>query len=171
MIPDRLQHFLEHFWNDQTCDKMWTPGEKNMGASLKHILVSYLRIWNSEKWKVCVPNFLKLRNLETLKVWKTDNLAITKVEILKFTNSTHLSLAIWNFENCKLDFLNLCDLKIPNTPHDWRPLLAFRFYALVFSCFSSYMFVNFTVLYVRLVNDRNPSINCVNRLLLAWIGS
>ena len=26
MIPDRLQYFLEHFWNDQKCDKLWTLG-------------------------------------------------------------------------------------------------------------------------------------------------
>ena len=24
MIPDRLQYVLEHFWNDQKCDRIWT---------------------------------------------------------------------------------------------------------------------------------------------------
>ena len=26
MIPERLQYFLEPFWNDQQCDQIWTLG-------------------------------------------------------------------------------------------------------------------------------------------------
>ena len=26
MIPDRLQYFLEHLWNDQKCNQIWTLG-------------------------------------------------------------------------------------------------------------------------------------------------
>ena len=28
MIPDRLQDFLENFWNDQKCDQFWTLGPR-----------------------------------------------------------------------------------------------------------------------------------------------
>ena len=28
MIPDRLQSFLEPFWNDQKCDQTWTLGPR-----------------------------------------------------------------------------------------------------------------------------------------------
>ena len=49
MITDRLQYFLEHFWNDQTCEQIWTLGpriyqqniskvQEIMGTSLKDII-------------------------------------------------------------------------------------------------------------------------------------
>ena len=28
MIPDRLQYFLKHFWNDQKLDQIWTLGPR-----------------------------------------------------------------------------------------------------------------------------------------------
>ena len=66
MIPDRLQYFLEHFWNDQKCDQIWTIGPRiyhqniskiqdMYGGILEHIM---FHIWESEIlmfWNACAP--------------------------------------------------------------------------------------------------------------------
>ena len=54
MIPDRLQYFVDFFWNDQTCDQIWTLGPRtyhqntstntrNIGISLNNIM---FHIWD-----------------------------------------------------------------------------------------------------------------------------
>ena len=59
MIPDRLQYFLDDFWNDQKCDQIWTLGPciyhqnastntGKYGNDLDKYYFSYLTIWNCD---------------------------------------------------------------------------------------------------------------------------
>ena len=78
MIPARLQYFLEHFWNEQKRDQIWTLGPRihhqnisndtrnMMGTALENML-SYLTVFNSL--------FLQFRKMKFGKV---------KLEVLKF---------------------------------------------------------------------------------------
>ena len=103
MIPDRLQYFLKHFWNDQNVTKCGPSDPafitkilqtlpEIMGTSLNNIIFisENLKFW--ETWKVHVPHFLKLVNLilRKTKLWATQHLEISK---LKFCNWTSYS---WN---------------------------------------------------------------------------
>ena len=67
MIPDRLQYFLGHFWNDQKCDKYGhsdpvdiTKIFQTTQAKLWGIIENLIFISGSLKilfvWKVCVPD-------------------------------------------------------------------------------------------------------------------
>ena len=59
MIPDRLQYFQEHFWNDQDYDKIWTLGpriyhqniSKNTRTYRDVLEQYYFHIWESEMLK------------------------------------------------------------------------------------------------------------------------
>ena len=60
MIADRLQDFLEHFWNDQKCHQICTLGPRNYHKNTSKIQESYgsildkyyLHIWESEILKM-----------------------------------------------------------------------------------------------------------------------
>ena len=106
MIPDRLQYFFEHVWNDKNVTKSG-PGtpyvspkylkicKTNMGASSRKN-----QIWSDESM-FCVegpaPKFSKSWNL---KRWK--------FEIWKFEN---WKLIIWKWRVGKWKIWNLCFLK------------------------------------------------------------
>ena len=129
MIPDRLQYFLDYFWDDQTCDQIWTLGARiyhentsnntrNMGTSLKNIFITEnLKFWNG--WKVCVPNVLKCGNLTFWKfkilksgndIWNFENLKIWKVEsdhLKSWQFDKFKNWKIWKAEAIKLKLGNL----------------------------------------------------------------
>ena len=96
MIPDRLQYFLDDFWDDQTCDKIWTLGSRiyyknnsrhtKYGNLFEHIIVISLKLKFCKFWKVCVP-VLQKYCLELLMFWK-----------LKFWNLKILKLKVWKFQ-------------------------------------------------------------------------
>ena len=86
MIPDRLQYFLEYFWNDHKCDQNMDPRtlylsqkhfkkSRNMGTPSKNILFQICESENLICWKVCVPIFLELY---------LGILEVVKFEILKY---------------------------------------------------------------------------------------
>ena len=91
MIPDRLQYFLEHFWNDQKRDQILSPGPliyyKNTSINIRRIMETFpkhiflnLGTYNLGILKVCVPSFLKgwkLKNLQNRNM-KFGNLEIEK---------------------------------------------------------------------------------------------
>ena len=37
MIPDGLQYFSEHFWNDQKCDQIWLLGPRIYNQNISKI--------------------------------------------------------------------------------------------------------------------------------------
>ena len=82
MIPDRLQYFLDGFWNDQKCDQIWTLGhrichqkalnvQENLGTSLKHIM---FHIWEYDILKMLEGQCTKLFEFWNLKFqnWKVE---------------------------------------------------------------------------------------------------
>ena len=103
MILDRLQYFLDDFWDDKKCDQIWALGpciyhqqyfnqyRKNMGVPWKHII---FYIWESEI----------LRMLEDLcaKLFETVGFNILKIWILKF-----LKCCILNFLYIRMKSDNL----------------------------------------------------------------
>ena len=130
MIPDRLQYFLEHFWNDQHVTKSGSSGpvfitnifqkiQEHMRQSLRKYYFAYLRIWNSEKigrsvyitfwnfgmWFSGNLNFQQLffrkRNIWTFEIWNVNHLKLWRMEIRKST------LENLNFEVCNLEVLKI----------------------------------------------------------------
>ena len=100
MIPDRLQDFLDHFWNDEKCDQIWTLGPHIHHQKISTNIRKYGNIFENfdlpisenlklcKCWKVCVPFFkmaiLKMKILElTSWNWKMTfgNLKIGKLSI------------------------------------------------------------------------------------------
>ena len=77
MIPDRLQYFLEPFWNDQTCDQTWTLGphiyHKNTSTNTRKTwVVRVLGIWEFEKFDIS-ENRTYLAQMGKFKLWKFEN--------------------------------------------------------------------------------------------------
>ena len=69
MIPDRLQYFLDDFWNDQKCDQIWTLGprqsiSKNTTKYGDIFEIYYFHMGESETLKV----------LEGLCTWPIDSI-------------------------------------------------------------------------------------------------
>ena len=116
MIPDRLQHFLDDFWNDQKCDQILTLGpliyhqntsmntRNNMGTSLTNIIF-IAGIWNSE---ICgkyacptfVFSFLQCWNFEN---WKM-NIWNMQIESWKLTNNMINCCFFWKLPLEDRDF-------------------------------------------------------------------
>ena len=138
MLPDRLQYFWEHFWNDQKCDQIWNLGPHNhqqnnsknirklRGTSLNTFFISEnLKLWLLGN--VCVPNFLKFCNL---KIWefaswkpKILKMKIRNVEIgnlkMKIQTRAIKPCAFWTFEICKLNTLKIEELQNGTCEH-WQ---------------------------------------------------
>ena len=111
MIPARLQHFLEHLWNDQKWDQMDPRGPYLSPKYFKrykidtqtslNILFSYLRIWNSENIGRSMYHTFWF-----LGIWKFDYFLfeICKIEVLEFEIRNEWTLN--NLEMWKLNVKN-----------------------------------------------------------------
>ena len=114
MIPDRLQYILEHLWNDQECDQIWTIGPhiyhqniskhtRNIGTPLKIIMFINLAIWNFENIKRYmyqtvwnIGNLFSFSNFLILKLWRFETMVFDN---LRFRN---LNFRNWNIETLKI---------------------------------------------------------------------
>ena len=130
MISDRLQYFLNDFWNDPKCDQIWTVGPRiyhqntskntriyvDIFENYYFVISENLKFWNL--WKVYVPNLLELWNLEFLKwkygTWKFDICKFWNLKILKFWKMKILKFGnwkAWELETCNLETWNLANCK------------------------------------------------------------
>ena len=141
MIPDRLQYFWEHFWNDQKCDQLWTLGphihhqntsnntRKSMGTSLKYEF-SYLRICNSEICGRCLCPTCLIR-LNVFKFWKLEHNSLVfwtfKNKLLEIGNWIwHVTfwnfeiLKSWNFENMHREMMKIPLKNLQNLRYEFH---------------------------------------------------
>ena len=62
MVPDRLQYFLEHFWNDQNCDEILTLGPRSYHQNTSKIHEKYGNILDKY--------YFHIRESKILKIWE-----------------------------------------------------------------------------------------------------
>ena len=136
MIPDRLQYFLDDFWNDQKCGririsdpvlspkyfqkckKIWEHPWQNITC-----VFGNMKFWTL--WKVCVSKILKLWNsicFENLKMWKM-RIGNLKFESLKLwtvwnlkSENVNLEIRAWKLNIWKLTIWTFPSKGIPSTP-------------------------------------------------------
>ena len=121
MIPDRLQYFLEDFWNDKKCDQIWTLGpriyhqntSKNTRQIWKHpwAIYSYLIIWNFDNLGSSAYQTFKLLEFENLKIWKFftfENLNVWELKNMKFVNLKSCKCIIYKLEMCEIVMFCSC---------------------------------------------------------------
>ena len=110
-----------------------TKNIRNMGTSWT-ILFSYLRIWNSEKWKVvylafCFNSHVSVSGFFSFRIWnmefvlrKFPNLELCELQKLTIDNleSDYCLMGNLKIESLKIENENwtseIDNLKIPNTP-------------------------------------------------------
>ena len=106
MIPDRLQYFLNDFWNFQKCKQIWTLGpciyhQEKYGNILEHhIFISE----NLDFWKCCKSMYqdvgpLKFEVFRCLETWKFETVGNLKIGNLGTWHFGHLEiwkLRVWD---------------------------------------------------------------------------